>query len=75
MTKKPVQFRFSYATLARLGWLCRRLDLNRSQVVRLAVAELYEHHCCLVLDDGDDQEISPLLEPDDQTFAPASSLL
>lgn len=37
MTKKPVQFRFSYATLTRLDWLCRRLDLNRSQVVRLAV--------------------------------------
>ena len=73
MTKKPVQFRFSYATLARLDWLCRRLDLNRSQAVRLAVAELYERHCCLVPDD--DQETSPLLEPDDQTFAPARSLL
>ena len=65
MTKKPVQFRFSYATLARLDWLCRRLDLNRSQVVRLAVAELYERHCCLVLDDEDDRKVSPLPEPDD----------
>ena len=55
-------------------WLCRRLDLNRSQVVRLAVAELYERHCCLVPDE-DDQETSPLLEPDDQTFAPAISPL
>lgn len=65
MTKKPVQFRFSYATLTRLDWLCRRLDLNRSQVVRLAVAEMYERHRCLILDDEDDQEISPLLEADD----------
>lgn len=40
----PVQFRFSDETLARLDWLARHLDLNRSEVVRLAVAELYERH-------------------------------
>lgn len=44
MTKKPVQFRLSDNTLARLDWLQQRLDLNRSQVVRLAVAEMYKRH-------------------------------
>ena len=44
MTKKPVQFRFSDNTLSRLDWLQRHLDLNRSEVVRLAVAEMYERH-------------------------------
>lgn len=42
---KRVQFRLSEETLARLDWLGRLLDLNRSQVVRLAVAELYQRHC------------------------------
>ena len=41
---KRVQFRLSEETLARLDWLGRLLDLNRSQVVRLAVAELYRRY-------------------------------
>lgn len=39
---KPVQFRLSDETLNRLDWLARHLDLNRSQVVRLAIAEMYD---------------------------------
>jgi len=44
MVKRPTQFRLSEETLARLDWLAEHLDLNRSEVVRLAVAELYERH-------------------------------
>lgn len=63
---KPVQFRLSEETLTRLDWLARHLDLNRSEVVRLAVAEMYDrrHVARLVEAEGrwalvmDDQPIA-----------------
>jgi len=39
---KPVQLRFSEETLEQLRWLSGRLNLNRSEVVRLAIARLYQ---------------------------------
>ena len=41
MVMKPVQFRFSEETLEQLRWLEGRLNLNRSEVARLAIARLY----------------------------------
>ncbi len=42
MTMKRIQMRLSEETLARLDWLAGHLDIqDRSTVIRLAVAELY----------------------------------